>query len=186
MAKCWLPRPAAASFGDDDLLVGELEVVDKLAGLLIVKGCADRNLENDGVAVQAGAVGAHPVLAALALVLGIVAEVDEGVVAQGRGHEDVAAVAAVAAGGSAAGDKLLPAEGHAAVAAVAAFDANSCFIDKHEGPGIRNQRSGIKPPALAGEAKSEMPSFQFTESGIESLASPLLGVGGGSTPRLLC
>ena len=40
-------------------------------------------------------------------------------------------MAAVAAGGTAAGDELLAAEGHAAVAAVARLDADACFIDKH-------------------------------------------------------
>ena len=72
---------AAPALGDDQALVGLLEVVDQLAGLLVVKRCADRHLQHDRVAVQAGAVGAHAVLAALRLVLGVVAEVDERVVA---------------------------------------------------------------------------------------------------------
>ncbi len=79
----------------------------------------------------AGAVGAETVASALGLVLGVEAEVDEGIVAQGRGHENVAAVAAVAAGGAATGDELLAAEGHAAIAAVAGLDSDSSFIDKH-------------------------------------------------------
>ncbi len=70
--------------------------------------------------------------AALALVLGVVAEVNKGVVALGGDHDDVAATASVAAGRTAAGNELFPAEGHAAVAAVAGFDANSCFIDEHD------------------------------------------------------
>ena len=111
--------------------------MDQLAGFLVVKGCADRDLQDDGVAVEAGAVGAHAVLAALALVLRVIAEVDEGVVALRADHDDVAAAAAVAARGSAAGNELLAAEGHAAVAAVAGFDANFCFIDEHGEPGIR-------------------------------------------------
>ena len=84
-----------------------------------------------------GAVGAEAVAAALGLVLGVETEVDEGVVAEGRGHEDVAAVAAVAAGGTAAGNELFAPEGHAAVAAVAGLDANSCFIDEHLHPVYR-------------------------------------------------
>ncbi len=75
---------AAAALGDDQALVGLLEVVDELAGFLVVKRCADGDLQDDGVAVEAGAVGAHAVLAALRLVLGVVAEVDEGVVALAR------------------------------------------------------------------------------------------------------
>ena len=132
---------AASAFGDDDALVGLCEVVDQLAGVLVVEGGADRDLQDDGVAVEAGAVGAHAVLAALGLVLGVVAEVDQGVVALGADHDDVAAAAAVAAGGTAAGHELLAPEGHAAVAAVAGFDANFCFIDEHLSE-VRGQRSG--------------------------------------------
>ena len=69
--------------------------------------------------------------AALGFVLGVEAEVDEGVVGERGAHEDVAAVAAVAAGGTAAGDEFFAAEGHAAVAAVAGFDADLCFVDEH-------------------------------------------------------
>ena len=122
---------AAAAFGDDEALVGLLEVVDQLAGFLIVKRGADRDLQDDGMAVEAGAVGAHAVLAALRLVLGVVAEVDERVVALAGFHDDVAAAAAVAAGGAAAGHELLAPEGHAAVAAVAGLYANFGFIDEH-------------------------------------------------------
>jgi hypothetical protein len=122
---------AAPTFGDDDALIGGFEIMDEFAGVLIEEGCADGDLQNGGVAVEAGAVGAHAMLAALALVLGVVAEVDEGVVALRAFHDDVAAVAAVSTGGAAAGNELLAAEGHAAVAAVAGFDANFCFIDKH-------------------------------------------------------
>jgi hypothetical protein len=56
---------------------------------------------------------------------------DEGVVALRGLHEDVAATAAVAAGGTAARDELFAAEGHAAVAAVAGFDANFGFVEEH-------------------------------------------------------
>jgi hypothetical protein len=77
------------------------------------------------------------VFAALRLVFGVVAEVDEGVVALRADHNDVAAAAAIATGGTAAGYELLAPEGHAAVAAVAGLDANFCFIDEHGKPGTR-------------------------------------------------
>ena len=70
-------------------------------------------------------------LAALRLVLGVVAEMDERVVAFARLHDHVASAAAVAAGGPAAGNELLPPEGHAAVAAVAGLHPDFCLIDKH-------------------------------------------------------
>jgi hypothetical protein len=67
----------------------------------------------------------------LGLPLRIKAEVDEGVVREGAGHEDVAAVAAVSSGRASAGDEFFAAEGHAAIAAVASLDTDSCFINKH-------------------------------------------------------
>jgi hypothetical protein len=135
--KVLVATAATAALGDDQPLVRLAEIVDQLAGLLVVKGCADGDLESDGVAVEAGAVGAHAVLAALRLVLGVIAEVDEGVMALRGLHDHVAATAAVAARRSAAGNELLAAEGHAAVAAVAGFDANFCFINEHGHPGNR-------------------------------------------------
>ena len=122
---------AASALGDDDFFAGMGEVVDELAGVVVVEQGADGDVEDGVLAGVAGHVGAHAVLAALGLPFGVEAEVDEGVVHAGGAHEDVAAVAAVAAGGTAAGDEFFAAEGHAAVAAVAGLDADSCFIDEH-------------------------------------------------------
>ena len=55
----------------------------------------------------------------------------QGIVALARLHDDVAALAAVAAGRAATRHELLPAESEAAVAAVAGFDANFSFINEH-------------------------------------------------------
>ena len=98
---------------------------------VVVEQGADGDFEGGGLAGLAGAVGAEAVASALGFVLGIEAEVDEGVVGERGRHEDISAVTAVTAGGSAAGNELLAPEGHAAVAAVAGFDANSSFIDEH-------------------------------------------------------
>ncbi len=122
---------AAAAAGDDDGFVGAGEVVDELVGVVVVEEGADGDVEGDGGAGFAGAVGAHAVLAAAGFVFGVEAEVDEGVVGEGGRHEDVAAVSAVSAGGAAAGNEFFAAEGHAAVAAVAGLDADFCFVDEH-------------------------------------------------------
>ena len=105
--------------------------MDQLAGGVVVEQGADGDFEDEVLAGGAGHVGAEAVAAALGLMLRVEAEVDERVVGERGGHEDVAAVAAVAAGGSAAGNEFFPPEGHAAVAAVAGLDANFGFIDKH-------------------------------------------------------
>jgi hypothetical protein len=121
----------ATAAGDDEALIGLGEVVDELAGVGVEEHGAYGNLEDGIFAVAAGAVGAHAVFAALAFVLGIEAEVDQGVVALADFEDDVAAVSAVAAGGSTAGNELFTAKGHAAITPVTGFDPNFGFIDKH-------------------------------------------------------
>ena len=76
-------------------------------------------------------VAEFAVPSALRFVFGVVAKMNQRVVPLRRFHDYVASAAAVAARGATTGHKLLPAESHAAVAAVAGFHADSCFIDKH-------------------------------------------------------
>jgi len=135
---------AASALGDDDAFVGLGEVVNELAGFLVVQSGTDGDLEGDGFSIESGAVGSEAVLATLGLVLGVIAEMDEGVVALRGDHDDVAAASAVAAGGTAAGNELFAAEGHAAIAAVAGFYLDFCFIDEHKYPGVRFQGSGVR------------------------------------------
>jgi hypothetical protein len=125
VAKCWLPRPPRPPLAMTKLLVRLLEVVDQFAGLHVVERSAHRHLQRNGAAVEPGAVRAHAVLAALRLVLRVIAEVDQRVVAIGRLHNHVAAAPAVAARWAPPGHKLLPPEGHAAVAAVAGLPRQS-------------------------------------------------------------
>ena len=68
---------------------------------------------------------------AFAFVFRVEAEMNERVMALARFHHDVAAAPAVAAGGPAARDKLLPAKSHTTVAPVAGLDPNDRFINKH-------------------------------------------------------
>jgi hypothetical protein len=167
---------SATAFGDDDTLVGGLEIMDELACILIVKRCADWDLQNSGVTVEAGTVGAHTVLAALAFVFRVVAKVDEGVVALRAFHDNVTTAPAVSAGRTAAGDEFLAAEGHAAIAAVASFDTNFCFIDEHgwtrdQNLGTRDLGTREFRLSYAGGVETLAPSIQFTESGLQSFAS---------------
>jgi hypothetical protein len=69
---------------------------------------------------------------------------DQRVVALRADHEDIAATAAVAARGTAARNELFAPKGHAAIAAVAGFDANFCLIYEHKPPGNRGCKSGNK------------------------------------------
>ena len=126
----------ASAMGDDDALIGAGKVPDFLAGFFVVDDGADRDLENDVDAFASGAVGAFAVASALGFVFRVKAEVDERVVTLAGFHDDVATLAAVAAGGAAARDKFLAAKGQTAVAAVAGFDSDCGFVDEHREAGL--------------------------------------------------
>ena len=68
---------------------------------------------------------------ALGLVLGVEAEVNQGVVPFARLHDDVAATATIAARGAAARNKFFPPEGDTAIAAIPRLHPNFCLIDEH-------------------------------------------------------
>jgi hypothetical protein len=126
-----VPSAPATAFSDDDGLIGASEVVDQLTRGVVVEQRTDGNFEGGAFPGVTRAVGAEAVPAALCLVLGVVAEMDQCVVAQRGGHQYVAAMAAVSAGGAPLGDELFATERHTAIAAVSGLDSNSCFINKH-------------------------------------------------------
>ena len=78
-----------------------------------------------------GHVFVETVGAPLRLVVPLVLEVQQGGEALVPYQDDTAAVAAVAAGGTAQGNVFFPPEGHRAVAAVAGFYIDFCVISKH-------------------------------------------------------
>ncbi len=122
---------ATSAFSNDHSLVGAAEVVNQFAGLFVIHGGAYGHLEDDALAVPAGAVGSFPMTPPFRLVFRVEPEVDQRVVTLAGLHDDVAALAAISTGRTAPGDKFFAAEGHAAVPAVASFHSNSRFIDKH-------------------------------------------------------
>ena len=88
---------SASAPSDDDGIADAGEVVDLLAGDVVKEDGAYGNLEDGVFAGVSGAVGAEAVASALRLVLGVEPEVNQGVVAERRLHDDVAAASAVAA-----------------------------------------------------------------------------------------
>src|SRR5438874_980829 len=70
---------------------------DLLSCLLVVDDCSHGNLEQDVCAFPASLVGAFAVTSALGFVFRIEAEVNQSVVALAGFHDDVAALAAIAA-----------------------------------------------------------------------------------------
>jgi hypothetical protein len=69
---------------------------------------------------------------ALRLVFGVETEVHQSVVALARFHNDVAAIAAIAAGRPTPRNVLFPTEGETAVTAVPSLYSDCGFIDEHE------------------------------------------------------
>src|SRR4051812_23094169 len=82
-------------------------------------------------------------LAAIGPPLLTMGEGREGIDARLGDHDDAAAIAAIAAIGSAARDVFLAAKAHAAITAIAGFDFDGDAVDEHggKGSGVRIRRS---------------------------------------------
>ena len=120
-----------AAVRNDDALIGLRKVMDYFAGQIVIDNRAHRDLQYFDLAIASAAVGTFAVTSAIAFVFRVKAEVDQRVMPLAGLHNNIAAMAAVAARGTTARDKLLPAEGHASVAAVSGFDLDDCFVDEH-------------------------------------------------------
>jgi hypothetical protein len=130
---------AATAAGDYDPVIGRREVMHDLAGIGVVNYRPDWNLQENVYTFAPGFVRPFAVTSTLGFVFRVEAKMDQGVMALARFHDDVATLAAVATGWAPAGNKLLPAEGEAAVATVAGLYADCGFIDEH---GKKRQSSG--------------------------------------------
>src|SRR5262249_17611506 len=87
--------------------------------------------QTQGLAGMARTVGTFPVAAAIGFKFAVVAIAQQRIVVRIRFEKDGAAVAAIAAGRSAARNVFFAAKRDAAVAAVAAFHEDLGFIYKH-------------------------------------------------------
>src|SRR5205807_753080 len=132
-----------ATVCDYQALIGTREVVDLLSCLLVVDDCSHGNLEQDVCAFPASLVGAFAVTSALGFVFRIEAEVNQSVVALAGFHDDVAALAAIAARRPAARNKLLATKRKTTVAAIAGLHTNFGFINKHDS----RSRAALSRPA---------------------------------------
>jgi hypothetical protein len=118
------------------------EIENSFARHLVVNHGTHRNLEFFAMAIGAGAVAALTMAAPLALVFGVVAELEQSILVAGGNHGDIAAPAPIAAARTAAGNIFLPAKSKTAVSAVTGLHENSYFINEHGKPNIE------KPPVL--------------------------------------
>jgi hypothetical protein len=125
------------------------EVCQDVLAVFIEHLRADRHAQHHVLTAGAGAVPAHAVAAGLRLVVLQVAVIDQRVQAIDGLDPDIAALAAVAAVGSAVLDELLAPERHGPRAAVAGADEDLGLVEKfHEvslpvGPRRRISAAGL-------------------------------------------
>src|SRR5204863_24353 len=91
---------------------------------------SDRSLQLDRLSIVTGPIAALAMPAALGLVLGVEAEVQQRVLMRASDQVYIAAAPPVAAAGPAARDILLPAKGQASVAAVAGLYIDFYFVNE--------------------------------------------------------
>src|ERR1700736_3929172 len=181
--KASITASAASATGDHDFLVGLRKVEDFFAGVIVVHNRSDRNLQNYIFALAPGLVGPFAVPSALGVVFGVEAEVHQRIVPLAGLHDDVAALAAVAARGSAPRYKLFPAKGHAAISAVAGLDSDFCFVDEHESFSAVAVGGWQQRSALCGSLRFQRSCYEglgYTRSLAKQKPRP---EGGGSTQR---
>src|ERR1700722_3180023 len=130
--KARVPASATAAARNHETLVRMSKLENLFAGLVVVDDGSDRNFQNNTVTIASSFVRTFAVTSALRRVLGIETEMDQRVVALAGFHDNVPALAAVSAGRTAARNKFLPPEGHAAISAVAGLNPNFRLIDKHK------------------------------------------------------
>jgi hypothetical protein len=106
--------------------------VDFLARVSVVDNGPHRNFQKNIDTLPSRSVGAFAVPPALGFVFWIKTEMHQRVVTFARFHDDIATLAAISAGRTSAWNKLLPPEGHAAIATVTSLYSNCGFIDEHE------------------------------------------------------
>src|SRR6185312_15055616 len=121
----------ASAASNDQAIVRRRKIVHNFARVGVINNRADGNFEQNVFALAPGFVGAFAVTSALCLVFRIKSKMHQRVVAFAGFHDDIPALATIAAGGTTARDKLLPAKGEAAVATVAGFDSDYGLVDEH-------------------------------------------------------
>jgi hypothetical protein len=108
------------------------EVEQGFARFLIDNKSADGYLHGQALAFVPAAIASLTVAPALRRIFRVIAEMQQRVAVIGCDQRDVAATPAIPTARTAAWDVLLSAERETTVTAIARFNRDSYFIDKHE------------------------------------------------------
>src|SRR5437667_4571242 len=131
LGKMLIAASTAPPMGDQYALAGRSKIGDGGAALIVKGKRADGHLQDHVLARMAGAVGAFAVASAIGLEFTIVTVSQQRVVVWVGFKINVAAMAAVTAGGTASRNIFFAPESDAAVAAVAGLHENFGFINEH-------------------------------------------------------
>src|SRR5438552_1476928 len=131
LGKMLIAASTAPSMGDQYALARRGEISNRRTALIVKGKRADGHLQDHVLARMAGAVGAFAVASAIGLEFAIVTVSQQRVVVWVGFKINVAAMAAVTAGGTASRNIFFAPESDAAVAAVAGLHENFGFINEH-------------------------------------------------------
>ena len=160
---------AGPALGDDEPLIGLTDVGDDLAGVMIGDNGAQGHRDDAISAISAVHLLAHAVAAVLGPVVRVVGEVEQGVDGGVANEDDIAALAAIAAIGSALGDVLLAAHADGPVASLAGADEDCGAIEKqHGGVTSRERRVTNEVQQNKHGAPCDAPCNKLDQSGIEA------------------
>jgi hypothetical protein len=124
---------ASPALRDETAFVRLREIVDHVAGFVVVDNCTDGDLDFEILSVAAVAIAAFAVPTPFSAERVVVSKLEKSVFVGICYQIDVPAATAISATGSATRNKLLPAEGNATMPAVACFDRDFGFVDEHKG-----------------------------------------------------
>jgi len=122
---------ASPALRHETALVRLREIVEHLAGFVVVDNCTDGDLDFEVVPIAAVSIAAFAVPTAFSAERVVVSKLQKGVFVDICNEIDVAATTAISAAGPAARNKFLPPEGNATMPAVACFDRDFGFVDEH-------------------------------------------------------
>ncbi len=172
VAKCWLPQPPfpprASAMRSPAVRSSPIGSPVSASAMTEPSGSG----QHDVAAGTAVAVRALAVLPALGVVRPLVPQVVEGVERRVGDRPDGAAVPPVAAGGPAPRDELLPAEGDAAVAAVAPLDVDFSGVDEHGSGAENGKRERKKRPEASGPSFSVLRLTFYVVTGSTEMIRP--------------
>ena len=119
------------AFGNQHAFAGFSEIVNHLAGFVIVDDSTHRHRNREVFAVAAMPVAALAMTAAVGTKYMIKPEFQKCVFVRVRYEINAAAITAVTTAGSTFRDELFPTECNAPVTSVAGFDCDFGFVDEH-------------------------------------------------------